>query len=512
VQSPDRLASGAKLVILIEEFQENGVGVVFLKGAVEDTPEGKLLLHMQEQLAEYERTKIAERTRRGKLYWARQGVMVGGHTPYGYRFVRRIDSHRARLKVDEHKASIIRAMYQWLVEESLSLRGIAKRLTERGVPTARSAAIWQPTAVGRMIRNPVYKGTFYYQRAESVIPSTRLNTDVYRQAKKTGRRPRPKEEWIGIPVPVIVDETLWEEAQKQLVQNAVYSGRNNKRHKYLLRSLIRCRECGSTYSGQASDRRRYYRCTNKHSAESITGDRCPSRSVRADPIEEAVWSAVSDALRQPDLLVAQYRHRLAQGSSRKELEAERKQIDMELRRIEAQEDRVTAAYVGEVMELDRYKREMDKLRGRRAELEAATEETERRVRREEDGQNALQHIERFCHKISRGLQRLTLEERQQLLRLVVERVTLIDGRVRVETIIPVDRDDDRLRTLRGEPFGRLRTGSVEPRLFWGPFDRLRSGGDGPVGASPARRRRPAPPGPCSPGREAGCPGTGGRTR
>ena len=89
VQCPDRLASGAKLMVLVEEFQEHGVEVVFLKGSVDETPEGKLLLHMQGAIAEYERTKIAERTRRGKLYWARQGAMVGGHAPYGYRFVRR---------------------------------------------------------------------------------------------------------------------------------------------------------------------------------------------------------------------------------------------------------------------------------------------------------------------------------------------------------------------------------------------------------------------------------------
>jgi len=68
VQCPDRLASGAKLIILVEEFKQYGVEVVFLKGAADDTPEGKLLLHMQGAIAEYERTKIAERTRRGKLY------------------------------------------------------------------------------------------------------------------------------------------------------------------------------------------------------------------------------------------------------------------------------------------------------------------------------------------------------------------------------------------------------------------------------------------------------------
>lgn len=45
-------------MLLVEEFQQHGVEVVFLKGSVEDSPEGKLLLHMQGAIAEYERTKI----------------------------------------------------------------------------------------------------------------------------------------------------------------------------------------------------------------------------------------------------------------------------------------------------------------------------------------------------------------------------------------------------------------------------------------------------------------------
>ena len=81
VAAADRLASGARLMLLYEEFQGHGIQVVFLKGDVDGSPEGKLLLHMQGAFAEYERTKIAERTRRGKLYWARQGAMVGGMHP-----------------------------------------------------------------------------------------------------------------------------------------------------------------------------------------------------------------------------------------------------------------------------------------------------------------------------------------------------------------------------------------------------------------------------------------------
>ena len=46
---------------------------------------------------------------------------------------------------------------------------------------------------------------------------------------------------------------------------------------------------------------------------------------------------------------------------------------------------------------------------------------------------------------------MTFEERQQLLRLVVERVTVEDERVTVETVIPTRGDDVKLRNRRSEP-------------------------------------------------------------
>ena len=63
---------------------------------------------------------------------------------------------------------------------------------------------------------------------------------------------------------------------------------------------------------------------------------------------------------------------------------------------------------------------------------------------------ALGHLERFCQHIARGLEVMTFEERQQLLRLVIEQVIVDNERVRIETVIPTGKDDE-LRNRRGEP-------------------------------------------------------------
>ena len=423
--SPDRLARKALYQgIVLEEIEKAGVKFEFLNHPVDDSPEGKMLLGMQGLFAEYEVMKILERTRRGKLHKAREGGLMGGRAPYGYRWVKRTESQRASLEIEEYQGAVIRKMYRWLTEEKLSTWAIAKRLSDNGVPTARSAARWQPMAVYKMLTNPAYKGEYQYHHSADEV--------------------------VIIPVPPIVDQTTWKAAQAQMQENSRFSSRNNKLHQYLLRGLICCPRCGGAYTGYVQRGTRGYKCNRAHWASSSTGQKCPPGAIPAQPVEDAVWDAVADALRRPELLIEEYQRRLVESGSVTDLEFERKQVSIALKRVKGREDRITDAYVNEAMELERYKAEMDRLRAEREELQRMVQDIDRRQRQDKDSHSALEHLERFCNQVAKGLEALTFEERQQLLRLVVERITVEDGRVKVETVIPTRQDDVKLCKQRGE--------------------------------------------------------------
>jgi site-specific DNA recombinase len=86
VHAPDRLArSYAHQVLLVDELTRCGVAIVFLNRAVGDSPEDQLLLQVQGVVAEYERAKLLERSRRGRLHAAREGrvSVLAGTAPYG---------------------------------------------------------------------------------------------------------------------------------------------------------------------------------------------------------------------------------------------------------------------------------------------------------------------------------------------------------------------------------------------------------------------------------------------
>ena len=149
VHSPDRLARRyAYQVLLIEEFCRAGVEVVFLNRPIGGSAEDDLLLQVQGMIAEYERAKILERSRRGRRHAARSGLVSAlCAAPFGYRYVTRtIGGGVARFEVIEDEARIVREIFAWIGLERVSLREVCRGCVPvrgvrgRGRSRRRSAA------------------------------------------------------------------------------------------------------------------------------------------------------------------------------------------------------------------------------------------------------------------------------------------------------------------------------------------------------------------------------------
>ena len=95
--SPDRLARAyAYQVLVLDELARFGVTVRFTDAPdlAAGDPQATLLTQVQGVIAEYEKAKIAERYRRGKLFRARAGEITTWKTAYGYRRVARTGAGR----------------------------------------------------------------------------------------------------------------------------------------------------------------------------------------------------------------------------------------------------------------------------------------------------------------------------------------------------------------------------------------------------------------------------------
>src|SRR6476620_1191515 len=140
VHSPDRLARRyAYQVLLIDEFRRLGVEIVFLNRAIGLSPEDDLLLQVQGMVAEYERAKILERSRRGKRHAAQRGsVNVLSGAPYGYRYINKWEGGgTARYEIVLEEARVVRQIFTWVGQERCSLAEVCRRLKKQGVPSPK---------------------------------------------------------------------------------------------------------------------------------------------------------------------------------------------------------------------------------------------------------------------------------------------------------------------------------------------------------------------------------------
>jgi DNA invertase Pin-like site-specific DNA recombinase len=114
VHSPDRLARDFALqILLIDEWHRAGLEIVFLNHDADDSPEGKLLVQIQGVIAQYERAKILERSRRGRQHAARSGAISAlTGAPYGYHYLTKTEGDGKadyRVVLERRPASFVRS-------------------------------------------------------------------------------------------------------------------------------------------------------------------------------------------------------------------------------------------------------------------------------------------------------------------------------------------------------------------------------------------------------------------
>jgi len=452
VLSPDRLARRyAHQCVVLEELARWQLEVVFLNQPVgSDRPEDRMMVQILGILAEYERELIRDRLRRGKLYKARQGQVLTVFPAYGYRYVPLDQPGGGRWEIYEPEAAVVRRIYRWCVEEQLSTHAICRRLNgeEEGyerVPP-RTAQRWSYTTVNAILRRPDYKGTAYYNRTRKDPSRTIGQSKTQGRGLRTAdcRVERDRKEWIPVAVPQIIAPTRWEQAQVQLEMNKQFASRNNKRHFYLLRGLLVCGECGRTLAGRsyANGTVRYY-CTNQGSSRSLV-EPCPCPPVNGNVVEPLVWQAITELLTDPQLILDYY---LARQDGTTAAPHELKRVRQELSQIENQKQRLLDAYQAEVIELDELETRRQVLEQQRQALEQRLTDLEQLAQQQARQDALASDVTQFCENITSVLQSPTPEEKQQVLRLVVDHILVGKGQLTIKHIIPLI-GDSRLCTQR----------------------------------------------------------------
>ncbi len=222
VTSPDRLARNyVHQMVLLEEWAQAGCTAEFLDRPMSDDPHDQLLLQIRGAVAEYERTLIAERMRRGRLAKLRAGVLLPWTSaPYGYR----PDPDRPRdprgVTLDPGEAATVAELFALYREPGASLMRLAMHLDPRGVPTPSGAPSWSCPTIRGILRNPTYTGRVYAQRMQWRAPTRRHSATRAVGRPRGTAVPLPADRWLLVgEVPALVSRAHFDEVQAKLATN-----------------------------------------------------------------------------------------------------------------------------------------------------------------------------------------------------------------------------------------------------------------------------------------------------
>jgi site-specific DNA recombinase len=444
VHSPDRLARKyAYQILLIEEFQRCGIEVVFLNHEIGDKPEEHLLLQVQGMIAEYERAKILERSRRGKMHAARNGsVSVFGKAPYGYRYISKREGHGvARFEVIASESRIIMMIFEWYGKEDYSLSQICERLNREGIPRRSGRPGWDPTSVWDMLTETAYKGEALYGKSRVGEYRPRLRPahgqpEYPHRARSIATTPSAAQ--IPVAVPAIVPADLFEAVREKLAANKGRRRRSEPGVRFLLQGLTACSKCGYAYIGKIQNKLKddgerrsygYYFCTGTDRFRWGGVRICENVPVRMERLDAAVWEDVSALLGDPDRIRREFERQRSQvpAAEPRRLEA----IAKEVQRVKRGISRLLDLYQGGDLEKEEFEPRYARARQRLSELDSEASAISERITREEGLGAILESFEEYARRVRDGLESAAWATRREIIRTLVKRIEIDEGDIHI---------------------------------------------------------------------------------
>jgi site-specific DNA recombinase len=220
--------------------------------------------------------------------------------------------------VNDAEAGVVRRIYAMYTVDGLSIGAIVRQLNADGAPTRKRSARWERSTVWAALRNSAYRGIACFGKTR-IAPRSRVTRPIRLRGgtakRNSASHERPREEWIEIPVPVLVSEESFARAQELLQENKIRARRRTITPS-IVQGLLSCQKCGyafSRVSTRTSARElHYYKCIGSDSWRKLGGPVCDiGRLVLQDLLDRIVWDEVIRLLEDPTLIQRELDSRLA---------------------------------------------------------------------------------------------------------------------------------------------------------------------------------------------------------
>ena len=275
-----------------------GVGVFFQNDNINTFDEdSELRLSIMSSIAQDELRKLSSRVKFGHQQAIKQNVVLGNSRIFGY------IKKDGRLVIDEDQAVMVRQLFELYATDEYSMKQLEILFWEKGYRNHNGKRIAHSTMSG-MISNPKYKGYYVGNKVKVV--------DMFTKKQKF----LPPEEWVmfkdetGEIVPAIVDEKLWETANKVLQKRSedVKGRQGICNHANLLTGKLYCADCGTAYYRRESkdkqgNKNSKWVCSNK--IKNGAGA-CASFPIYEEELKPLLFEVFNETEADAEALIEEY--------------------------------------------------------------------------------------------------------------------------------------------------------------------------------------------------------------
>ena len=174
-------------------------------------------------------------------------------------------------------------------------------------------------------------------------------------------------------------------------------------------------------------------------------DRCRSRYIPVQALDDLVWEDLCTILTDPEQLTAALARAQSGDWLPQELQARRANVQQALAQSERQQERLLSAYLAEVIDLQTFERSRASLQRQQESLTIQQRELASLAQKQLDLSAVATSIEEFCGQARAGLANATFAQRRALVELLIDRVIVTDGEVEIHYVIPTSRASVQIR-------------------------------------------------------------------
>ena len=465
VDRTSRAEDPVERALLRKVLRDNKAVLATLKGFLLDvTPEEKLTQDMLSSIASYERSKIRERTVRGrKDAVLRKGGRPLTQTPLGLEWSPDLRGYIA----STIEAPVVREVFR-LASEGLGPLQIERELVKRNMPSGRVQK-YRPRGTPK--GTPRVPGTKFIVR--------RSIQGMLANAVYCSERWAPNPAWdasFTVPVERVVTREQWEAANSALRGRPRPPDRPLK-YDYLLRAVVFCSGCNRKLRGQTTPSgNAYYRCEFAN-REQVNCERCMARrSIRADELEALVWGYVKQLITEPGYFRAEVERAVNADATKNAAGLDvARTLRAELERLVLERGRVQSAFRKGLYSEDELATELENIERERAPLLNRLELSQIEVRMHGAHSARLAAADKRLASMRVAVETVNRDEQRAIIAELIQRVTVDTATREVE-----------IRVLAGDA-----PAVDESRVPGAPGG---EGGAGPVPHSSKVGRRKAQPG------------------